>query len=67
MDEIFKNNKAYQPSDPEMSVFGGVEALNQWRHRRCGPAYYKIGRKVLYSGSDLNAWIAARRVEPQVA
>jgi predicted DNA-binding transcriptional regulator AlpA len=32
-------------------------------NRTPGPAWHKIGRKVMYSVDDLDAWIAAHRVE----
>ena len=38
--------------------------LAQWRHKMKGPAFYKLGRKVIYSGSDLNAWAGAHRTDP---
>lgn len=67
MESLFKNDKTYQPTDPEMTVLGDENKLNQWRHKGMGPPYYKVGRKVLYSGADLNAWLAAQRVEPAAA
>ena len=33
------------------------------RHRRRGPAYYRIGRRVLYRVEDLDKFVEARRVE----
>jgi hypothetical protein len=38
--------------------------LATWRSAGRGPAYYKVGRQVLYSVSDLEAWLASRRREP---
>jgi len=29
-----------------------------------GPAYAKLGTSVIYNTDDLDAWVAARRVEP---
>jgi hypothetical protein len=29
-----------------------------------GPAFYRLGRKIIYRGSDLNAWAEASRVDP---
>lgn len=50
-----------------MRQLGTVDRLAQWRHRGFGPAYIKIGRKVLYCGVDLNSWIEVQRVEPSAA
>jgi hypothetical protein len=38
--------------------------LATWRAAKRGPAYFKLGRRVYYSQSDLEAWIASRRREP---
>ena len=67
MEALFNNDKAYAPSDPEMAIIGDTEKLKQWRHRNVGPAFYRLGRKIVYSGADLNAWVAANRVEPKAA
>lgn len=39
-------------------------SFHQWRTRRLGPAFIRIGAKVFYDPKDLDAWIAAGRVEP---
>jgi len=41
-------------------------APQTWRRYRCqgkGPRYTRIGTKVLYRSSDLQAWLDARTVE----
>jgi hypothetical protein len=38
--------------------------LASWRCAGKGPAFYKLGRKILYSEVDVLAWIANQRVEP---
>jgi hypothetical protein len=38
--------------------------LQTWRCRKCGPAFYKIGRLAYYRGADLVAWLAKQRQEP---
>lgn len=37
--------------------------LEEWRSRGGGPAYHKVGRKVLYSVEDLRAFMGSNRVE----
>ena len=39
--------------------------LQQWRYLGKGPAYFKFGRSVRYSRSDLRAFRDAHRVEPR--
>lgn len=63
--KILDDDRVYFPEDPEMRIFGSVEKLAQWRHKRIGPAYYKLGRRIAYSGTDLNAWAESLRVDPQ--
>jgi len=61
---LFENNRNYVLGDPELEILGDRDKLAQWRHKGQGPAYYKLGRKVIYRGSDLNAWAEANRVDP---
>ena len=44
-----------------------VRTLQDWRQRRTGPAYSKIGRRVVYDVMELDAFLAAGRVVPTVA
>jgi excisionase family DNA binding protein len=36
--------------------------LAQWAYRGIGPGYMKVGRRVLYRKSELDAWLESRRV-----
>ena len=47
-----------------LDLIGDREKLAQWRHKGIGPAYYKLGRKIIYRGEDLNTWAEAQRFEP---
>ena len=64
MADIFDQDRVFFPEDPEMRVLGSVEKLAQWRHRNRGPAFMRIGRRIGYHGSDLNAYLSAQRVDP---
>jgi hypothetical protein len=61
---LFAINRSYVLGDPELDIIGDRDKLAQWRHKRTGPAYYRLGRKIIYRGSDLNSWAEANRVEP---
>lgn len=37
-----------------------VATLRYWRHAGIGPRSFRIGRRVLYYRSDVDAWIAAQ-------
>jgi hypothetical protein len=64
MANLFEQNRNYVLGDPELDVIGPREKLAQWRHKGTGPAFYRLGRKIVYRGEDLNAWAEAQRVEP---
>jgi hypothetical protein len=64
MAKLFDDNRIYLPGDPQLQLIGNRAKLSQWRHKGTGPAHYKLGRKICYHGSDLNAWAEATRVDP---
>ena len=59
---LFDDSRNYVLGDPELKLLGSRELLAQWRHKGRGPTYYRLGRKIIYHGSDLNEWVAASRV-----
>lgn len=38
-----------------------VTTVYAWRHRGCGPPGYRVGRHTRYRGSDVSAWLEARK------
>ena len=64
MPNLFDNERNYVLGDPELDVTGDRDKLAQWRHKNTGPAFYRLGRKIIYRGADLNAWAEAGRVDP---
>ncbi len=66
MPKLFEDDRTYVLGDPELNFIGNREKLAQWRHKSMGPAYYKLGRKVVYHGRDLNVWADANRTDPNV-
>lgn len=64
MQKLFDGNRNYVLGDPELDLIGGREKLAQWRHKGIGPAFYRLGRKIIYRGADLNVWAEASRVDP---
>ena len=64
MTNLFQDDRSYILGDPELEVIGDRDKLAQWRHKGIGPAFYRLGRKIIYRGGDLNAWANAHRVEP---
>ncbi|MCW2510914.1 MAG: Transcriptional regulator, MerR family [Modestobacter sp.] len=41
-----------------------VATLRYWRHLGTGPRSFRLGRRVLYSRTDLNDWIGTQRDQP---
>lgn len=64
MVKLFDCTRNYVLGDAELNLIGDREKLAQWRHKNTGPAYYRLGRKIVYRGADLNAWADANRVVP---
>lgn len=64
MARIFDDNRIYALGDAELDLIGSREKLAQWRHKNQGPAYYKVGRKIIYHGNDLNFWLDQNRTDP---
>lgn len=51
-------------TEAELSELTGVPVatLIDWRYRRKGPAFVKLGARVRYRESDVDAWLAERTV-----
>lgn len=64
MANLFEQERTYVLGDPELDLLGDRNKLAQWRHKNMGPPYYKLGRKIVYLGSDLNAWAEAYKTDP---
>ena len=64
MQNLFDTNRNYVLGDAELELIGDRDKLAQWRHKGAGPAFYRLGRKIIYRGADLNAWAEASRVDP---
>ena len=52
-----KEKKAVTPAEAAHMYGYTVGALAQLRHRRQGPKFYKVGKKVLYFIEDFENWI----------
>jgi len=64
MATLFQENRNYVLGDPELELIGDRDKLAQWRHKGMGPPFYRLGRKIVYCGADLNKWAEANRVVP---
>ncbi|MCV6824891.1 MULTISPECIES: MerR family transcriptional regulator [Halocynthiibacter] len=65
MTALFEDKKHYEATDPLiLALLGSREKQAQMRHHGRSPAYYRLGRKIIYQGVDLNVWANAQRIEP---
>ena len=64
MANLFEQDRNYVLGDSELDLIGDRAKLAQWRHKGMGPPFYKLGRKIIYRGADLNEWAEANRVDP---
>lgn len=65
MPNLFEDTRNYVLGDHELEILGDRNKLAQWRHKGMGPPFYKLGRKVVYRGADLNVWAEGNRVDPE--
>ena len=63
----FDDDTYYRPNDPLMRLLGTPGSLAVQRHKSAGPPFTRLGRRILYRGSDLNSWLDKHRVEPRQA
>jgi len=64
MSTLFDKTRHYQPTDPEIiALLGSTTKQAQMRHFKRSPSFYRLGRKIIYHGADLNAWAQANKVE----
>ena len=60
---LFDETRHYQPTDELiLSLLGSREKQAQMRHHGRSPIYYRLGRKIIYHGTDLNDWATAHRI-----
>ena len=65
---IFDETRLYAANDPAVTTtIAPYSTMAHWRCEGRGPAYIKVGPRVMYSGRALNEWLASRTVEPRAA
>jgi len=41
------------------------QTLANWRHLRKGPAYCRVGRRIVYRLEDLDTYLSTHRIDPE--
>ncbi len=54
---MFQPDKLYRTDDPEIEALAPYSTLAHMRSEGRGPDFLRVGKRVLYRGSDLNAWL----------
>lgn len=67
MSKAFDDKGLYCTTDQALRVIAARGTLAIWRHKGCGPRYYKFGNRVIYRGGDLNEWVEQHMVEPTLS
>lgn len=44
---------------------GGPQTLRNWRHLGRGPAYCRLGRRIVYRREDLDRFLESGRIDPE--
>lgn len=54
-------------NDRELAKLTGlaVQTLRNWRCKGRGPAYVKVGRRVIYPVDDVLRFMEARKIDPE--
>ena len=61
---MFDPNVLYRTDDPKIRALASYSTMAHMRCEGRGPAFLKIGGRVLYRGRDLNAWLEQITVRP---
>ena len=64
---MFDDQQWYFANDPHVLQLASYHTMAHWRCEKRGPAYHRLGSRIVYKGADLNAWIERQRVETEVA
>ena len=54
-------------NDVEAAAYLGLapQSLRNMRCRALGPVYHRLGRRIVYKISDLDKYLAERRIDPE--
>ena len=64
---MFDPDRLYLTPDDALRTIAPASTMAHWRCEGRGPAYSKIGPRVMFSGRALNEGLQARTVEPVAA
>lgn len=64
---MFDPEKLYRCNDPDLLALAPYSTLAHMRSEGRGPAFLKVGGRVLYRGRDLNEWLDSVTVRPKAS
>lgn len=56
----------WTPADLAEFLQIAEKTLTDWRHRRIGPPYVRLGKHVRYAPATVRAWLAAQQTGTEV-
>jgi Helix-turn-helix domain len=65
---LFFRREAMKFNDVEAAKFlglGSAQTLRNWRFLGKGPAYCRLGRRIVYLQEDLDRFLRAGRIDPE--
>ena len=65
--DVPTTDRFLSPRQVELEYEISTHTLQHWRYQGRGPAYYKLGSRVRYLRSELEAWLRGHRIDPDAA
>ena len=61
---MFDDDQLYPTTHPSLASIAPRSTMAHWRSEGKGPPFIKFGKRVLYRGADLNAWLQRLTIHP---
>jgi excisionase family DNA binding protein len=58
----YAENKTYSHKEAAQYLGIGDQTLYNWRHKRRGPNYVRMGSKIVYRQNDLDRYMESRTI-----
>jgi hypothetical protein len=65
MSEEFMGDELLDEAEASVYIRTPAATLQWWRHKGRGPTYLKVGRRIFYRSSHLDAFLTAAEIKPE--
>jgi hypothetical protein len=62
MQDSINQKQWLEPKQVVKEYGGGISTWAKWRLNGGGPAFAKLGTKVLYNRADIESWLKSKRI-----